>query len=69
MPHSLPAAVTTLVSDIAAIGRAEDAVPILKQLLPGEDDVAEAYVGALAATDRKAEALVFLRARSRYGRP
>lgn len=51
-------------TSLIAIGRAEDAVPILKQSLPGEDDVAEAYVGALAATDRKAEALAFLRARS-----
>lgn len=49
---------------LIAIGRAEDAVPILKALLPGDDDVAEAYAGALSATDRKAEALAFLRARA-----
>lgn len=51
-------------TSLVAIGRAEDAVPILEELLPGNDEVAEAYAGALAATDRRAEALAFLRARA-----
>ncbi|WP_417519559.1 hypothetical protein [Minwuia sp.] len=49
---------------LIARGRAEDAIPILQQLLPGDDEVAEAYAGALGAVDRKAEALAFLRART-----
>lgn len=51
-------------TSLMAVGRAEDAVPILKELLPGDDEVAEAYAAALSATDRKAEALAFLRARA-----
>jgi lipopolysaccharide biosynthesis regulator YciM len=51
-------------TSLVAVGRAEDALPILEELLPGDDEVAEAYVGALSVTDRKAEALTFLRARA-----
>lgn len=55
-PESRRIHATTLV----ARGRAEDAVPILEELLPGDDEIAEAYVGALSAVDRKQDALTFL---------
>ncbi|WP_416896489.1 MAG: hypothetical protein ACMVY4_13210 [Minwuia sp.] len=55
---------TTLV----ARGRAEDAIPVLEELLPGDDELAEAYAGALSAVNRKAEALAFLSRRSEGGR-
>ncbi len=45
-------------------GRAEEALPILKDLLPGTPEDAEVFVAALSAADRKPQALAFLQDRA-----
>lgn len=48
-------------------GRAEQALPILQDLLPGSAEDAESWVEALVAANRKPEALEFLRRRAEAG--
>lgn len=45
-------------------GRPEDALPILKELLPGTPQDAEVYVAALSAVGRKPQALAYLQDRA-----
>lgn len=45
-------------------GRAEEALPILEELLPGADEDAQTYVAALSAANRKPRALAWLQDRA-----